>query len=138
MAHFAKIGLNSKVIGVHVVNNSDILNADGVEDESVGKKFLENQLGWPLWVQTSYNTKGGIHYTDGVESEDQETKALRKNYAGIGYIWDEDKDMFYQKQPYASWSLNDDTGKWNAPTPMHDDGKNYIWKESTLSWDEVV
>tara|TARA_R100001086_G_scaffold183441_1_gene102309 strand:+ start:130 stop:546 length:417 start_codon:yes stop_codon:yes gene_type:complete len=138
MAHFAKIGLNSKVIGVHVVNNSDILNADGVEDESVGKKFLENQLGWPLWVQTSYNTKGGIHYTDGVESEDQETKALRKNYAGIGYIWDEDKDMFYQKQPYASWSLNDDTGKWNAPTPMPDDGKNYIWKESTLSWDEVV
>ena len=76
MAHFAKIGINSKVIGVHAVDNKDLLNADNVEDESVGKQFLENIHGWPLWVQTSYNTSGGKHYTldsDGkrVESSDQ-------------------------------------------------------------------
>ena len=137
MAHFAKIGINSKVIGVHAVNNSDILNADGVEDETVGRQFLESLHGWPLWIQTSYNTRGGKHYTDFEESADQ-TKALRKNYAGIGHIWDEDKDMFYFKQPYASWTLNEGTGQWGPPTPMPDDGKRYDWNESTLSWDEIV
>jgi hypothetical protein len=137
MAHFAKIGINSKVIGVHAVNNSDILNADGVEDETVGRQFLESLHGWPLWIQTSYNTRGGKHYTDGAESADQ-SKALRKNYAGIGHIWDEDKDMFYFKQPYASWTLNEGTGQWGPPTPMPDDGKRYDWNELTLSWDEIV
>ena len=137
MAHFAKIGINSKVIGVHVVNNSDILNADGVEDEEVGRQFLEGIHGWPLWIQTSYNTVGGIHYTDREESVDQ-SKALRKNYAGIGHIWDEDKDMFYGKQPYASWTLNEGSGQWDPPTPKPDDGKRYDWNESTLSWDEIV
>jgi len=142
MAHFAKIGLNSKVIGVHVVNNSDILNADGVEDEEVGRQFLENLHGWPLWIKTSYNTRGGKHYTMAEDKSQNESadqsKALRKNYAGLGHIWDEDKNMFYSPKPYASWTLDDDTGQWNAPTPMPDDGKNYIWNESTLSWNEVV
>ena len=64
MAHFAKIGINSKVIGVHAVNNDDMKNADGVEDESVGIQFLERIHGWPLWVQTSYNTRGGKHYKE--------------------------------------------------------------------------
>ena len=147
MAHFAKIGINSKVIGVHVVNNSDILNADGVEDESVGKQFLENIHGWPLWVQTSYNTWGGKHYTiaeDGTSTEsDDQSKALRKNYAGIGKVWDEDKDMFYDKQPYASWTLNESTGEWNSPEPRpitETDGLPdiYTWNEGTKSWDKVV
>ena len=88
MAHFAKIGINSKVIGVHAVDNKDLLNADGVEDESVGKQFLERIHGWPLWAQTSYNTRGGKHYKeDNTESDDQ-SKAFRKNYAGIGWTWD--------------------------------------------------
>lgn len=147
MAHFAKIGINSKVIGVHVVNNSDILNGDGAEDETVGKQFLESQLGWPLWVKTSYNTLGGKHYTeaeDGSRSESaDQSKALRKNYAGIGMIWDENKGMFYTKQPYTSWSLNDDTGSWNPPTPYPQTETNgvkdiYQWNESTISWDKVV
>ena len=130
MAHFAKIGLNSRVLGVHVVNNSDILNGDGVEDEEVGKQFLENIHGWPLWIKTSYNTLGGVHKLNGTP--------LRKNYAGIGMIWDEDKDMFYGKQPYVSWTLNEGTGQWDPPTPKSDDGKRYDWNESTLSWDEIV
>ena len=142
MAHFAKIGLNSKVIAVHVVNNSDMLNGDGVEDEAVGRQFLENLHGWPLWIQTSYNTNGGVHSLGGTP--------LRKNYAGIGKIWDEDKDMFHDKQPYPSWSLNDSTGLWDAPTPMPDtesDGVDesgnpikikdrYAWNEGTQSWDK--
>ena len=130
MAHFAKIGLNSRVLGVHVVNNSDLLNGDGVEDETVGKQFLESLHGWPLWIQTSYNTMGGVHKLDGTP--------LRKNYAGIGMIWDEDRDMFYSKQPYASWVLNESTGQWDAPTPYPDDGKEYIWNELTTSWDEII
>ena len=130
MAHFAKIGLNSRVLGVHVVNNSDLLNGDGVEDETVGKQFLESLHGWPLWIQTSYNTMGGVHKLDGTP--------LRKNYAGIGMIWDEDRDMFYSKQPYASWDLNESTGQWDAPTPYPDDGKEYTWNELTTSWDEII
>jgi hypothetical protein len=130
MAHFAKIGLNSKVIGVHAVNNSDILNGDAVEDETVGKQFLESLHGWPLWIQTSYNTHAGVHSGD--------KEPLRKNYAGIGMVWDEDKDMFYAKQPYPSWTLNESTGQWDAPTPYPDDGKKYQWNEGTTSWDEIV
>jgi len=113
-----------------------------VEDEEVGRQFLENLHGWPLWIKTSYNTRGGKHYTMAEDKSQNESadqsKALRKNYAGLGHIWDEDKNMFYSPKPYASWTLDDDTGQWNAPTPMPDDGKNYIWNESTLSWNEVV
>jgi hypothetical protein len=142
MAHFAKIGLNSRVLGVHVVNNSDILNGDGVEDETVGKQFLESIHGWPLWIQTSYNTMAGKHYTDGQESADQ-SKAFRKNYAGIGKVWDEDRNMFYDKQPYPSWTLDEDKGHWDPPTPMpitETDGLPdiYTWNEGTQSWDKVV
>jgi len=142
MAHFAKIGINSKVIAVHVVNDSDCKNADGLEDESVGQAFLERIHGWPgpMWVQTSYNTRRGKHYNDRVESGDQ-SKALRGNYAGIGMIWDEDKQLFYYKQPHASWTLNDSTGQWEAPTPMPSTKTNgkadlYTWNESTKAWDE--
>tara|TARA_Y100001951_G_C11238289_1_gene238875 strand:- start:252 stop:710 length:459 start_codon:yes stop_codon:yes gene_type:complete len=151
MAHFSKIGLHSKVISVQVVSNSDLLNADGVEEEEIGRQFLERIHGWPFWVQTSYNTRGGKHYTDGAESADQ-TKALRKNYAGIGYIWDEDKDMFYEKQPYASWTFNEGTGLWDSPTPKPEtesdgvdkDGNpikipdQYTWNELTTSWDKII
>ena len=132
MAHFAKIGINSKVIAVHVVNDSDCKNSNNVEDESVGQQFLERLHGWPtsMWIQTSYNTRAGVHKLGGTP--------LRGNYAGIGQIWDEDKQLFYSKQPYASWILNDSTARWEAPTPMPDDDKEYIWNESTKAWDEIV
>ena len=138
MAHFAKLGINSKVIGVEVVADDDCKNADGVEDETVGIQFLEHIHGWPLWKKTSYNTRGGKHYKeDNTESDDQ-SKALRKNFAGVGYIYDEDRDAFYNPKPFASWILNETTCLWAAPVTYPtvqqygDPAKNY-----NISWDEA-
>ena len=138
MAHFAKLGINSKVIGVEVVADADCKNADNIEDETVGIQFLENIHGWPLWKKTSYNTRGGKHYQqDGTESADQ-SKALRKNYAGIGYTYDEDRDAFIPPKPHASWVVNETTCVWEAPvaypsvTTYGDPEKPYV-----ISWDET-
>jgi hypothetical protein len=116
MAHFAKLGINSKVMAVHVLNNDDMKNADGNEDETVGQQRLQEIHGWPaqMWIQTSYNTKNNKYYNaDG--SEGDQSKKLRGNYAGIGYTYDEDNDIFWPKQPYASWTKNTSTASWDAP-----------------------
>lgn len=110
MAHYAKLGANNKVIAVHVVADSDCQNADGIEDEEVGRQFLERIHSWPLWKKTSYNTQGGQHKNGGTP--------LRGNYAGIGMTYDEDNDIFIGKKPYASWTLNTSTASWEAPTAM--------------------
>ena len=145
MAHFAKLGINSKVISVEVVADNDCKNADGVEDETVGVQFLENIHGWPLWKKTSYNTRSGKHYQeDGTESADQ-SKALRKNYAGIGYTYDEDRDAFIPPKPYASWVLNETTCQWGAPvayptvTEYGDPAKKYeiSWDETNTRWTAI-
>ena len=109
MAHFAKIGMSSKVIAVLTCGNKDMLNADGVEDETVGQQYLERHNNWPaqMWIQTSYNTSGGTHKDGGTP--------LRGNYAGIGYTWDEDNNIFYPKKPHTSWVLNTTTGSWHSP-----------------------
>jgi len=137
MAHFAKLGINAKVMAVHAVDDKDILNADGKEDESVGQQFLERLHGWPgpLWIQTSYNTRNGVHKLGGTP--------LRGNYAGIGKIYDDDNDIFRIKQPHASWTLNTTTAQWEPPTPMpttETDGEvdRYKWNESTKAWDKVI
>jgi hypothetical protein len=90
------------------------------------------------WVQTSYNTKGGIHYDPqtGLPSNDQ-TKALRKNYAGIGYIYDKDRDAFYTEQPFASWTLNEKSCIWEAPTACPLDENLYKWNEENLTWEKI-
>ena len=139
MAHYAKLGINSKVIAVHVVNDSDCLKADGIEDEEVGKQFLERIHNWPLWKKTSYNTYGGKH-----KSGDN-SKALRGNYAGIGMTYDEDNDIFISKKPYASWTLNVTEARWQSPIgdapALSDDEKEthrYEWNESTGAWDKVA
>ena len=140
MAHFAKLGSNSKVIQVLTLNNSDMLNADGVEDESVGQQYLERHNNWPaqMWIQTSYNTQGGTHKLGGTP--------LRGNYAGIGYIWDEDNNIFYPKKPYASWVLNTSDAHWHspigdAPDDLTDEEKaantTYVWNEGTGAWDKT-
>ena len=116
MAHFAKLGVNGKVIAVHALDNNKLLNADSVEDESVGQQELERIHGWPaaMWIQTSYNTKGNKYYNaDGTEGD--QTKKLRGNYASIGYIWDEDNEIFWPKKPHASWVKNTTTATWDAP-----------------------
>ena len=143
MAHFAKISDTSEVLTVHVVNNSDILNADGVEDESVGQAYLEKHSNWPaqMWIQTSYNTQNGTHKLGGTP--------LRGNYAGIGYIWDEDNNLFYGKKPYASWVLNTTTASWHSPIgdapeltaeQIADTSNHYYydWNEVSQSWDLVT
>ena len=135
MAHFAKLGINSKVIGVHAVDNKDLLNADGVEDEEVGRQFLENIHNWPLWKQTSYNTAFGVHRSGGTP--------LRGNYAGIGMIYDEDNDIFINKQPYPSWTLNVSEARWQSPigdAPQISEEEflthHYVWNEENQSWDK--
>ena len=145
MAHFAKIGMSSKVISVLTLDNKDMLNADGVEDESVGQQYLERHNNWPapMWIQTSYNTQGGKH------NSGDDSKALRGNYAGIGYTCDEDNNIFYPKSPYPSWVLNTTTASWHSPIgdapalTAEQQAQNaadthrwqYHWNEANQSWD---
>ena len=129
MAHFAKIGLNNKVINVVAVDNRNLEDSNGIEQEQNGINFLESITGWSLWVQTSYNTIKGIHKLNGTP--------LRKNYAGIGYTYDEDRDAFIPKKPYPSWTLNEETCLWEAPVAKPDDENNYNWNESEQSWNLI-
>jgi hypothetical protein len=129
MASFAKIGLNSKVIEVLSVHNNVLKDSNGIEQEVNGIDFLTKLTGWAIWKQTSYNTVGGVHNNNGTP--------FRKNHAGIGYTYDEDRDAFIPPKPFNSWILNEDTCLWNAPVVMPQDGKSYNWNESTLSWDIV-
>ena len=134
MAYFAKLGLNSKVISVVAVADKDCLNADGIEDEEVGRSFLERLFSWPLWKQTSYNTSRGIH-------KDGKTP-LRGNYAGIGMIYDEDNNIFMGKKPYESWTLNVAEARWQSPLGgapnlgAEAETHYYEWNESDQSWDK--
>jgi hypothetical protein len=136
MAHYAKLGINSKVIAVHVVSDNDCLNASGVEDEEVGRQFLERIHNWPLWKKTSYNTSGGKHKNGGTP--------FRGNYAGIGMTYDEDNDIFISKKPYASWVLDVPSASWKSPigdAPELPEAEKlthyYEWNESAQTWDKT-
>ena len=145
MAHFAKLGANGKVIQVLTLDNKDMLNADGVEDESVGQQYLETHNNWPaqMWIQTSYNTSGNTH------NSGDNSKAFRGNYAGIGYTWDEDNQIFWSKKPYPSWVKHIATASWKSPIgdapDLSDEKKsqneagtniwNYVWNEDNQTWD---
>ena len=145
MAHFAKIGMNGKVIGVLTMGDKDMLNADGVEDESVGQQYLEIHNNWPaqMWIQTSYNTSRNNH------NSGDDSKAFRGNYAGIGYEWDEDNNIFWPKKPFASWVKNTSDARWQSPigdapaltaeqTSQNEADTHmwsYIWNEANQSWD---
>ena len=145
MAHFAKLGANGKVISVLTLDNKDMLNADGVEDEAVGQQYLELHNNWPaqMWIQTSYNTYNNKH------NSGDNSKAFRGNYAGIGYIWDEDNNIFLPKKPYASWVKDLTTASWKSPIgdapaltaeqqSQNEAGTHqwfYTWNEDGQSWD---
>ncbi len=121
MAHFAQIDENNIVTQVLVIDQETINTGHFGDPNS--------------FIQTSYNTRGGVHY--GQDGQPDNGVALRKNYAGIGYIYDSQRDAFYAPQPYNSWTLNEETCYWEAPTPMPTDGKLYTWDEDTTSWVEV-
>jgi hypothetical protein len=119
MANFAKIGINGKIINVVTLDNKHLLGADGIEREEIGRQYLENIHGWPLWKKTSYNTHSGKHWTfnennEKVESEDQ-SKAFRGNYAGIGSIYDEDDDIFWPPKGFKSFIKDYTNFSWKAP-----------------------
>ena len=138
MGYFAKLNKYNYVTEVHSVMN-DMFTLNGVEFEYIGLNFLNSIFNTNVnWKQTSYNTIGGIHYNPitNKPSEDQ-TKAFRKNYAGIGYYYDEQRDAFIPPKPYNSWVLNEDTCLWESPIPYPNDENMYEWNEETLSWDLV-
>lgn len=119
MAHFAEIGLDNTVLRVIAVNNAELLNGDGVEQESLGADFCRNLFGG-TWVQTSYNGN------------------IRKNFAGQGFTYDSDRNAFIPPKPFASWTLDETTCRWEPPTPYPDDGQMYSWDEDSTSWVEVA
>jgi len=119
MATFAKLGLNNKVIEVLSVHNNELLDSNEVEQEVNGIDFLTKLTGYPVWKQTSYNNN------------------IRKNHAGIGYTYDEDRDAFIAPKPFASWILNEETCQWEAPVAYPDDDNRYTWNESNQTWDLV-
>jgi len=123
MSHYAKVldGIVQNVI---------------VAEEDFFDTFVDDSPG--EWIQCSYNTRGGVHYDPetGNPSDDQ-TKALRKNYPGVGFIYDSSRDAFYPQKELDSWVLNETTCLYEPPTPYPDDGEYYVWNEETTSWDLV-
>ncbi len=139
MAHFSKLDENNVVTLTEVVHNND------APTEEVGIQFLKDLYQQPngVWKQTSYNTKAGIHYAEAytVQSEDQ-SKAFRKNFGTIGYTYDESRDAFIPPKPFPSFTLNETSCTWEAPSPNPgatangepDECALYVWNEETLSW----
>ena len=115
MAHFAKV--NSGIVEQVIVAEPEFF--DTFVDSSPGQ-----------WLQTSYNTHGGVHTLGGT--------SLRKNYAGVGFTYDSTRDAFIPPKPYASWTVNEDTCLWDCPVAYPSDGKNYTWNEDTQKWNEVT
>lgn len=119
MAHFAHINEFSIVDRVIVAEEDFILNMPDYQN----------------WIQTSYNTRGGIHYqADSNEPSEDQTKALRKNFAGVGHFYDLNRDAFIPPKPFNTWILNEDSCYWEAPIPFPNDGNSYDWDDETSSW----
>jgi hypothetical protein len=145
MAHFAKINQDKKVLQVLTLNNSDMLDASGVENELIGQQYLEKHNNWPahMWIQTSYNTSCGQHKNGGTP--------FRGNYAGIGYTWNEDDQIFWSEKRYNSWVKHIPTASWKSPigdAPAFTEEQTaqntanthrwgYNWNETNQSWDLV-
>jgi hypothetical protein len=120
MAYFAKLGTGNIVEQVISINNAVITDANGVEQEQLGNDFINKLYNTrDVWKQTSYNNN------------------IRKNYAGIGYTYDQQRDAFIPKKPYQSWILNETTCLWEAPVAKPNDENNYNWNEITTTWDLV-
>tara|TARA_Y100000289_G_scaffold44105_1_gene43892 strand:- start:352 stop:720 length:369 start_codon:yes stop_codon:yes gene_type:complete len=119
MAHFAELDENNVVLQVIVVHNNELLDDEGQENEVKGVQFCTSLFGHNNWIQTSYNNN------------------MRKQFAGIGFTYDDVNDVFVAPQPFPSWSL-DENHDWQAPIPMPEDDKEYSWNEETQAWDEIT
>ena len=158
MAHFAKISEQNEVLSVLTLNNSDMLNDQGVETESVGQQYLQKNNNWPanLWIQTSYNTIQNVYYDQDengyrYKAADQ-SKAFRGNYAGIGFTWDSENEIFWPQKPFTSWVKDISNARWQSPlgdppafTPEQqaqlDAGEHawtYVWNESAYESDPTT
>src|SRR6056300_1762599 len=143
MAHFAKISEDNKILQVLAVDDKDVKNENNVETESVGQAYLETHNNWPaqMWIQTSYNTSSNQHKDGGTP--------FRGNYAGIGYTWNEDDQIFWPKKPYASWVKHNESASWKSPIgdapalTEEQESQNeadthlwsYVWNETNTTWD---
>lgn len=121
MSHFAHINASGIVDNV-IVAELEFIYSKSIDDPE-------------RWVQTSYNTRGGVHYGDNGQPDGK--PPLRKNYAGIGYTYDQQRDVFIPPKPFPSWVLNEQSCLWEPPTPRPQDGKRYRWDEATQSWIEI-
>ena len=130
MASFAKLN-NNIVERVESIVNEVLKDSNGVEQEQLGINFLKKLYNEPnaIWKQTSYNTNAGIHSLGGTP--------FRKNYAGIGYTFEENRDAFISPKPFNSWILNEQTCNWEAPIARPNDENRYIWNELTLTWNKL-
>ncbi len=129
MASFAKLGLNGKVLSVVSVNNNIITDENNIEVEQKGINFLTEMYNWPIWAQCSYNTSEGVHLLGGTP--------FRKNFPGIDYKYDEDRDAFIPPKPHSNWILDEDTCTWKPPVEKPNDGLPYTWNHDTQSWEQV-
>jgi hypothetical protein len=138
MGNFVKLNNDNFVIqGVSLIN--ELFTINNIEIEQIGVDFLNKIYQTnDVWKKTSYNTLGGIHYQadNNTPSLDQ-SKAFRKNYAGIGYYYDSIRDAFIPPKPFPSWTLNEQTCLWQSPIPYPNDGKMYTWNEDTGNWEEI-
>jgi len=122
-----------------LLNNENFVDqviTGGGDSDDLMFETLYGEFHGCIAKRTSYNTRGGIHYTNGTPSLDQ-SKAFRKNYAGIGYYYDSIRDAFIPPKPYPSWTLNEQSCLWESPIPYPNDGKIYTWNEETGNWEEI-
>jgi len=131
MASFAKLNSENIVTTVVSVVNEVLKDSNGVEQENIGIQFLKTLYNESnaIWKQTSYNTVGGVHLLGGTP--------FRKNHAGIGYTYDQQRDAFIPQKPYNSWILNEQTCNWEAPVARPDDNNMYKWNEEILNWELI-
>jgi hypothetical protein len=146
MAHYAKISEENKVLQVLTLDNSNALNTEGQEDEAIGQVYLEKHNNWPahLWIKTSYNTIGNIHVKGGTP--------FRGNYAGIGFEWDKNNQIFWPKKPFTSWIKHNNSASWKSPigdepaltaeqTSQNEAGTHnweYFWDEAAYQVDNTT
>jgi len=130
MAHFAELNENNIVVAVYVIDNNDIIDQNGIENEEKGIELCKTLFGNKSYRQTSYNTIDNIHLSG--------RDPFRKNYAGIGFTYDSVRDAFIPPQPHPTWIFNEETCGWDSPIPYPNDGKIYSWNEAEFRWDEVI